>query len=217
MYMRLDEIDAAMPVLDEAIASLEKHAAPGDAALNRARAYLAAAWLQTSDDLQRTGALAAKARDVLRVAEVECAKVRVYAGSTLSQIASFCGRRRTRAGGNPAHASRMPNSPSVRAHEDIAMQLLHLAMVARNAGHLVEASDAVSVRCPSRRTCGCVRPIVRISNAPWRFSTTISGITRRRAIGWSPCRRGPAIGMNGHCCRDCWQTSNSNSAMPKPR
>jgi serine/threonine-protein kinase len=142
MYMRLDEIDAAMPVLSEAIASLEKHASPGDSALNRARAYLAAAWLQTSDDLQRTGALATRARQSCNSQETECAKVRVYAGSTLSQIASFSGDderalseiRRTVADAELAFGT---------AHEDIAMQLLHLAMVARNAGHLVEASDAV--------------------------------------------------------------------------
>ena len=60
MYLRLDAADAAAPVLAEAIAVLEKHAAPDDAALNRARAFLAAAWLQTSDDMQRTGALAAR-------------------------------------------------------------------------------------------------------------------------------------------------------------
>ena len=73
---------------------------------------------------------------------MECAKVRVYAGSTLSQIASFSGDderalaeiRRTVADSELAFGA---------AHEDIAMQLLHLAMVARNAGHLVEASDAV--------------------------------------------------------------------------
>ena len=103
MYMRLDEIDAAVPVLDEAIASLEKHAAPGDAALNRARAYLAAAWLQTSDDMQRTGALAATGPRFLRIA-----------GSRVRQSPGLCrqhaesgrvvlGRRRTRAGGNPAN------------------------------------------------------------------------------------------------------------------
>ena len=60
MYMRIDAIDLAMPALEEAIALLEKTSPAGDPALNRARAYLAAAWLQTNDDWQRTGALGAR-------------------------------------------------------------------------------------------------------------------------------------------------------------
>jgi len=142
MYMRIDEIDDAMPALAEAIALLEKTSPPGDTALNRARAYLAAAWLQTSDDLPRTGALAERARRACASPDTECAKVRVYAGSTLSQIASISGDderalaeiRSTVADAELAFGE---------AHEDFAMQLLHLAMVARNAGHLVEAGDAL--------------------------------------------------------------------------
>ena len=41
MYLRLGAADAAVPVLAESIAVLEKHAPPDDAALNKARAFLA--------------------------------------------------------------------------------------------------------------------------------------------------------------------------------
>ena len=144
MYMRLDEIDAAMPVLDEAIALLEKHASPGDAALNRARAYLAAAWLQTSDDLQRTGALAAAGTRVLCVAGVPSARKSVSMPAAHSarslRLRAMTNARCRKSGARVADAELAFGA----AHEDIAMQLLHLAMVARNAGHLVEASDAVT-------------------------------------------------------------------------
>ena len=75
MYMRLDEIDAAMPVLAEAIASLESMR-PRATRRSIARAPTwRPRWLQTSDDMQRTGALAATARDACTSREVECAKV----------------------------------------------------------------------------------------------------------------------------------------------
>ena len=142
MYLRIDEVDVAIPTLGEAIALLEKASPPGDAALNRARAYLAAAWLQTDDDWQRTAALAAQARAACDSADIECAKVRVYSSSTLSQVASIAGdderalaeSRRTIADAELAFGAEP---------ENLAMQLLHLAMVARNAGHLDEASDAL--------------------------------------------------------------------------
>ena len=53
MYMRLGAADAAVPVLAESIAVLEKHAPSDDAALNKARAFLALAQLQTGDDRER--------------------------------------------------------------------------------------------------------------------------------------------------------------------
>jgi len=142
MYLRIDEIDAAIPALEEAVALLEKSSPPGDAALNRARAFLAAAWLQTSDDQQRTGTLAAQARQACNTPDTECAKVRVYAGSTLSQIASFAGDDERAL----AEIRRTVTDAEIAFGEDpenFAMQLLHLTLVARNAGHLVEASDAV--------------------------------------------------------------------------
>ncbi len=50
MYLRLGAADAAAPVLAESVAVLEKHAPPDDAALNKARAFLALAHLQTGGD-----------------------------------------------------------------------------------------------------------------------------------------------------------------------
>ena len=50
MYLRLGAADAAMPVLTESMAVLEKHAPSDDAALNKARAFLALAQMQTGGD-----------------------------------------------------------------------------------------------------------------------------------------------------------------------
>ena len=49
MYLRLGAAEAAAPVLAESVAVLEKHAPPDDAALNKARAFLAHAQLQTGE------------------------------------------------------------------------------------------------------------------------------------------------------------------------
>ena len=66
MYLRLGAADAAVPVLTESVAVLEKHAPPDDAALNKARAFLALAQLQTGGDRDGVHALAARGARGLR-------------------------------------------------------------------------------------------------------------------------------------------------------
>ena len=48
MYLRLGAVAQALPVLEETVAALERHADPDDAALNKARAFLAQGLLQAA-------------------------------------------------------------------------------------------------------------------------------------------------------------------------
>jgi len=142
MFIRLDATEDAVPVLEQSIAVLEAHAPADDPALNKARAFLAGALLQTSDDLQRVAALAGRARDACDGDDIECAKARAYAGSTLSQLASFGGDDETALTDIRRSVADMEIAFGAK-DENTAMQLLHLATVARNAGHLIEAGSAV--------------------------------------------------------------------------
>ena len=92
MYLRLGAADAAVPVLAESVAVLEKHAPPDDAALNKARAFLALARLQTGGDREEIRALATQARKACANDSVDCAKARAYAANILSQLAVERGR-----------------------------------------------------------------------------------------------------------------------------
>ena len=142
MYNRLDAAGSAIPVLEESIAVLERHAPTADPALNKARVALAEALLRSSDDMERVRALATSARDACATRDVECAKARAYAGRILSQLASFAGDDAT------ALADMRRSVADYEfgfggAHDEMAMALLSLALTARNAGHLIEAGEAM--------------------------------------------------------------------------
>jgi tetratricopeptide (TPR) repeat protein len=142
MYLRLRAVEAAVPVLVESVTVLEEHAPPDDAALNKARAFLANAQLQTSEDREGIRALAAKARDACSNTSVDCAKARAYAANILSQLAAIAGDDEN------ALAEMRRSAQDVErafgsAHQETVVALLGLAMVARNAGHLIEAGEAM--------------------------------------------------------------------------
>jgi serine/threonine-protein kinase len=142
MYMRLDAADAAVPVLEESIEILAGRVPPADPALNKSRVFLASALLRTTDDLPRIEALATAARDACSNDSADCRKARAYASNVLSQLASF--------GGNDAAALEHMRS-SVRdteqgfgvRHEETALAHLSLAIIARNAGQLADAEEAM--------------------------------------------------------------------------
>jgi serine/threonine protein kinase/tetratricopeptide (TPR) repeat protein len=142
MYTRLGAAGTAVPVLEEGVGLLEKHAPADDPALNKSRVNLADAILQDGDDIDRVRALAQSARDSCRGADVECAKARAYAGNLLSQVASYQG---------DTAAARAAMRRSVAdteigfgaAHAETAMALMSLAIIARNSGQLVEAGAAM--------------------------------------------------------------------------
>jgi serine/threonine-protein kinase len=142
MYLRLGAADAAMPVLVESITVLEKHAPSDDAALNKARAFLALAKLQTGVDWEGIRVLAGRARSACANGSVDCAKARAYAANVLSQLAANAGDDETalieiRRSAQDIEGAFGP------AHLETALTFMSLAMVARNAGRLVEAGDAM--------------------------------------------------------------------------
>jgi serine/threonine-protein kinase len=142
MYIRLGAADEAVPVLEQSVGILEAKASADDAALNKARVFLADALLQTSEDLPRIRTLAERARDACTIADVECAKARAYAGTMLSQLASFDGDDESALVFMRASAADVERAFGA-AHEETAMALRSLAVIARNAGHLAEAAEAM--------------------------------------------------------------------------
>jgi serine/threonine-protein kinase len=142
MYVRLGAVDAAVPVLEESVATLARHARADDAALNKARAFLAQALLQNQGEVARIQALAAQARGACTGADAECAKARAYAGSILGQLASNGGdkeqalveMRRSAADTEFAFGTQNPET---------AMTWMSVAIMARNTGHMVEAGQAM--------------------------------------------------------------------------
>ena len=142
MYVRLGAADAAVPVLEESVATLERHARADDAALNKARAFLAQALVQDHGDSARIAALASQARDACRAQDADCAKARAYAGSILSQLASNAGDKdlalaeMRRAAADTQFAFGVQNP-------ETAMTWMSVAIMARNAGHLADADQAM--------------------------------------------------------------------------
>ena len=142
MYIRLGAAEAAVPVLTESISVLEKHAPSDDPALNKARVFLANARMQSSDEREATRVLAARARDACSNASVDCAKARAYASNILSQLAALDGDDESAL--NEMRRSAADVEIAFGAtNEETAIALMGLAMVARNAGHLVEAGDSM--------------------------------------------------------------------------
>ena len=143
MYIRLGATEDAVPVLTESVAVLEKHAPADDPALNKARAFLANAQMQTSENREGIRALAARARDACSNTSVDCAKARAYASNILSQLAAYAGDDE-RALVEMRRSAQDVELAFGAVHEDTAIALMGLAMVARNAGHLVEAGEAMA-------------------------------------------------------------------------
>jgi serine/threonine-protein kinase len=142
MYLRLGAADVAIPVLTESIAVLEKYAPSDDAALNKARANLAYVQLQTGGDRDGARALATRAREACANDTVDCAKARAYAANLLSLLAGSAGDDETALAEMRRSAEDIERAFGT-AHEETALALMNLAMVARNAGHLIEAGDAM--------------------------------------------------------------------------
>jgi serine/threonine-protein kinase len=142
MYTRLGASEAAAPVLEESIAVLGKHAPAGDAALNKSRVFLAEALLRTGGDFARIRTLATTARDACVTQLVDCVKARAYAGNILAQIASIDGDDAT-ALADMRRSTQDTELGFGAAHEETVMSLLSLAVIARNAGQLAEAENAM--------------------------------------------------------------------------
>ena len=142
MYVRLGAVDSAVPVLEESVATLEQHADADDAALNKARAFLAQALLQNRGDAARIQALATQARGACTGQDADCAKARAYAASILSQVASNAGDKELalaamrRAAADTEFAFGTQNA-------ETAMTWMSVAIIARNAGHLAAADQAM--------------------------------------------------------------------------
>ena len=142
MYVRLGEADSAKPLFVEAVTLLERNAPPDDAALNKARAQLAAILL-AENDIEHARALASRALESCQRQTTDCAKARAYANNVLGRIALL--------GGNVEQsliAMRRAADDTARGFgatdEESAMALLNVALIARNAGHVREAGSAMS-------------------------------------------------------------------------
>ena len=148
MYLRLGARDPAIAALEESVATLERHASADDAALNKARAFLAQALMQGSGEPARIRALATQARNACRRTDADCAKARAYAGSILGQLASNAGdkelalaeMRRSAADTEFAFGAVNPET---------AMTWMSVAIMARNAGQLLDADRAMQRAVPA--------------------------------------------------------------------
>ena len=138
MYLRLGANEDAVPVLTQSVEVLERHATPDDAALNKARVFLATALFKTTDDLDRVHELATVARAACANTTVDCAKARGYASSLLSQHAAMIGEPALSLQEIRRAAAELELAFGPQ-HEETAMLLLRVAIIERNDGQLVEA------------------------------------------------------------------------------
>ena len=143
MYLRLSAPESAVPVLEESVRILERSVRSDDAALNKTRVYLAGALMQTSDDVSRMESLARAAHGACTADGAECQKARGYASNILSQLAAYAGDDAT-ALAEMRRCVQELESGYGAAHEETAMAWMSLATIARNAGELTEAGDAMT-------------------------------------------------------------------------
>jgi serine/threonine-protein kinase len=148
MYLRLGAKDSAVTLLEEAVTRLERHAPAGDAALNKARAFLAQALMQSGGETVRIQALATQARDACRRHDADCAKARAYAGSILSQLASNAGDKEL-ALAEMRRSAADTGFAFGAANPETAMTWMSVAIMARNAGHLADADQAMQRAVPA--------------------------------------------------------------------
>ena len=142
MYVRLGAADSAVPVLEESVATLERHAGADDPALNKARAFLAQALRQNRGANARIQALATQARGACAGQDADCAKARAYAGSILSQLASDAGDKEL-ALAEMRRAAADTEFAFGQHNPETAMTWMSVAIIARNAGHLADADQAM--------------------------------------------------------------------------
>jgi eukaryotic-like serine/threonine-protein kinase len=142
MYLRLGARDSAISSLEESVATLTRHARADDAALNKARAFLAQALMRNGGDAPRVQALASQARSACARKDADCAKARAYAGNILGELASNAGDK------DQALADLQRSAADTEfafgpAHAETAMAYMSVAIIARNAGHLLDADQAM--------------------------------------------------------------------------
>jgi eukaryotic-like serine/threonine-protein kinase len=131
----------ALETLSTALKLLQASASRDDPALNKTRTYLATAKLAINEATEaRTLSSAALAACV--AANRECAKARAYANGLLSQISLREGRiddalTQIRRSVRDMQEGFGPN------HLEVSDGWLKLAMIARNAGELLEANEAI--------------------------------------------------------------------------
>jgi tetratricopeptide (TPR) repeat protein len=142
MYTRLSASDSAVPVLEESLRILEPRVAADDAALNRTRAILAGALLDTTDDMPRIARLANAAREGCANDSVDCAKVVTYASNVLGQVAAHEGDEAAAMAEMQRSAESAERAFGI-PHDDTALAYLNLSVIARNMGKLQQADDAV--------------------------------------------------------------------------
>jgi serine/threonine protein kinase len=141
MYFRLGEHDKAVRTLSEALALLEVHAAKDDPALNKVRAHLAGQLIEDGL-LDRAEGLARLALAACTSRDRECAKARAYASRALLSLESGRGHADAALG----HARRAVAEMEAGFGPNDANTvdaLESLAVIARNAGRLQEAGQAM--------------------------------------------------------------------------
>ncbi len=140
-YLRLRQAPAAQSVLADALALLEAHAPPGDAARNQALAGLARA-LQDKE-AERAMPMARQVLTACTAAGPECAKARAEADFVLSASMGWFGRTQEslRYGRDCVRETGLAYGEKSL---EMASALEFFSATARNSGHLQEAADAVS-------------------------------------------------------------------------
>jgi serine/threonine-protein kinase len=141
MFLRLDDDAQAAAAIQESMGLLATHAAPDDPALNKTR-LLAAEMAFDRDDVRAAGALASTALAACTAAGAECAKARSYAHVMLANLAlrhagTDDALRHMREAVADAGLGFGPTDP------DTALTWQRLAVIARNAGELQEAGQAI--------------------------------------------------------------------------
>jgi eukaryotic-like serine/threonine-protein kinase len=142
MYLRLGASASAMPVLEEALTTLEAVAPRDDPALNKCRGFLAGALMRAGGDIGRIETLAQTAHDACDASTTDCYKARAYANNLLSQVAARRGDNPRALSETRAFATNTELAFGAR-HAETAIALMSVAITARNAGQLREAGVAM--------------------------------------------------------------------------
>jgi serine/threonine-protein kinase len=140
-YLRLRQNSQARAVLAEALALLEAHAPPADAARNQALAGLARTW--QDKEPARAMALARQALAACTQAGAECAKARAEAALVLSASEGWLGRDQE----SLRHGRNFLRETGLAYGEqslEMASALEFFTGAARNSGRLQEAADAIA-------------------------------------------------------------------------
>jgi serine/threonine protein kinase len=141
MHVRSGDAEKGRGLLREALALLERNVGDRDPGLNKTRAHLADA-LRNGETADEARALAEKARDACTGDSIDCAKARSYALTILGSLELRDGETNL-----ALSAMREAVQETARGfgetHPETAMSMQRLAVIARNAGYLREASDVM--------------------------------------------------------------------------